>query len=300
MSVVCDQSDATVANQILKDLLKNGVLNTATVVYNDPNVGGMSITPAAVAVLQGAIHFLNWQGEQSRDLSDMWDLFISTKIKDFPEELTREEILEVMYDGIRSSIITESKRQSNHKDMVVGVDLMMSAIFHTMHYPGVDISLAFTFLNFVESLDIKLINTSSGEVHSTLKFNKTSNYVSYWDFLEGIIVAVTLYPTISYHLTINGVMMIPKYDSCVELSKYPYQVSNLNYIQVLDSNFTNHYVYGECLDSPGAGVVEESGYAYLGFATQEFIKGLLSMTKTIGVQKPWKSAGTVFDISTLL
>lgn len=291
MSTTREQYSANVTSRILGQLLQEGVLNSTLVVHQDPIIGGLSITSAAVAVLRGAVDFFNWKEGQPRDAVDLWDEV--NLGKDFPEELAREEILAMAYNALKDSIVAESLRQADKHNVVVGVDLMMAAMFHTLHQPGDDVSLAINFHSFIKSLNIQIRDTASANVcHSlNLKSDGGIDVRAYWDLLEGMMVALTLYPTIPYQLTINGAVMIPRFDSNVMLSKNVQGVVNQCYIVVLEANFTDHYVN----DRPQhSGIATEPGYGYMGFDSQNFITGLLYLTSTIGVQQPWISMGTTY------
>lgn len=294
MSTIQQYDDEHWVNKVLKDVADAGYMTNTLITTSATFSKEYGITAGAVALLTAMIHLLQWSGEQQRTAEDMWCTFLypEDETNQYPEDIGSEFILGRLCGFIRQSIINEVTQWQRLGNTVIGVDLMATAIFNTMYEPGHDISIAHHYNTLIRSLDVKLVHTTTGEVHSTLKFEKYGDMIKYWDRLEGMMVALTLYPTISYQLTLNGAVLIPKYDSMVNVEVEDSFRGDYR-ILVLDANFTDHYINGQkWCNRPR---VTEPGYSYIRFDNKTFIEGLLTLTQTIGVQQPWKELTSPSD-----
>ena len=296
MSTVFAHDDHTSTDRILSDLADAGVISSTTVVNGQPGTEQGEVTIGAVSVLRCVMHFFRWKGGILRGIEDMLDMLVHVNAEEeCPEDITHEGAVSWVRDTIRDSIITEHTRHQNLFNKVIGVDVVLAAIFHVMNSPGDDISCAYNFCDFIGGLDVKLINTTTDEVHSTLKYDTSTNMIEYWEKLEGMMVALTLYPAITYQLTINGAVVMPKYDSSLEVNNVRDLVITECKILVPDTNFTDHYV--NCQKRDPRPRTTEPGYSYVGFDNQSFLDGLLLLTRTIGVQEPWVEMERALDVS---
>ena len=294
-----DDKDVQAANQILTELYNDGVITNTVMVNDGPDKQQGCITPAAVALLHSAIHFFCWDGDVRRGSEEILGMLVHRSEQSvLSTYASYQEVLNKLWSILQRCITNEVHRQRDRGDTVIGLDLMLSAIFQTMYHIGEDIDTAHRFHNFIRTLNVTLVDHTSNEIISTLELSEHSPLKCYSEKLEGIMVGMTLYPEVTYRLTLNSVALIPKYDSNVNVNHVCEHITHQRRILVLDANFTYHYVSGQRDHHQER--TTQPGYSYIGFNSDSFLDGLLMVTLSIGVQQPWMRLDQVIDLSKIL
>lgn len=149
----------------------------------------------------------------------------------------------------------------------------------------------------MNSLEWSVTNTSTGEStgiavgpHSTSKaFPGTGVTESpIYALIDGMMMGLVLYPQLTYHITMNGVVMIPEYDSMVQLEEPGPEASAYHKYRILISakKFKGHYL-ADYLHQSRSNPRRKLTEAYVGFNHPEFLQGVLSLSQRVGVDIPW-------------
>lgn len=115
-----------------------------------------------------------------------------------------------------------------------------------------------------------IINSSTGQITQQLAdvefYNRESAVYSY--LLEGLMVGDSLYQRDTYHVGIGDVSLIPIYDSYF-ITRQHYSIND-RYTITLTTDDT---------------LVQKS----YSFDNAEFLQGVMSISRTVGVEQPWSS-----------
>jgi len=268
INVMIDDEDRQAADDVLN---KRGIRRMTSA---DDKSG---ITPVAARLLEHVYHFLRWDGSSKRDPSVIAGMINRVDFAHEKPEIIPEMLVQIISNSLKYSSIGCS---------VVGVMATVSAvlsIFGSLKWAQ----------DFLSTLNWTVIDTSDNIntiVVQRLPMNdpelpSDKRYLSHHMFylLEGMMVANTLYPEIGYRPGLDEVILIPKYDTWLELFVDDYRMRYQKYrILVPGVNFSDNYLndikeHNRFFDGTG----------YIAFESAKFLQGLLALTQTIGIDQPW-------------
>lgn len=186
------------------------------------------------------------------------------------DELDRE-ILNLLIYSLGSSLQMSSASHHRH----IGFNICFRAVLYALKCAAVK--------DVMDSLQWKLRHISSGTSHKlTLDHNSGTAYRirdERYQLIDGLMLATVLYPQLQYQVTINGVGMIPQYDTIVQAVID--QNRELTYKITIPTDKLSHQYISVDLNN------HRSSHADIEFTFPQFLQGLVSLTNTIGITTPW-------------
>jgi len=302
------EEDTSAINKVL-------AANRLTTVATEEMHG--SITPVAIRLLQHAHHFLRWDNGQLRPPSEVKKLISlynprgSREVRNMANVETSEpnDLLMKISDLFNYVV---SKVMEEHPIDVLGMGLAIKAIKYILGER--------TFDNLWDQnggFNWTVIDTSRPSIalNLGLLYFEGLVYQSTIPLLEGMMAAAVMYPQIRFRAGLEDLALIPKYDS--ESPFVPvddkYKMGQYR-ILVPGHGFTGHYLddyrrstwydlqrsidrnfldrvgdewRAAQLNGEAANIPQEFEQGYLFFELPSFLQGLISMTRTIGVDQPW-------------
>ena len=286
---IIDDDDRQAIDRVLAELYIS-VITTS----NDHG----TITPAAVRMLQYANHFLRWNADASlRDPQSISSMIIPGSFVEDIAAASQTDVPKEITHLLTYSLRVSSSGNIGLSDVIYTVIYAVKSKYLQLFFATLNWTVIDTSTNTIsQNLSVKPTNT--GRFGSGIKLY----------LLEGIMVANVLYPKISYCAGLDDVPLMPKYDSKLQLVSEHFSAGQDKYrILVPGTAFSDHYLidvkyenkfrndrnrYQQNKGGAGSFVPAELipiplSEGYLKFDSAEFLQGLLSLTRTVGVDQPW-------------
>lgn len=255
---VCDISPCTLGSQ------SNGNVTDA-------------MSPAAIELMKWLYRYLkiapNGNPRTPREVSDLVSLAsfaVDIGNSQSNEELDREILNLLIYS---LTISRQQSSASHHRH--IGFDTCFRAVLYALKRAAIKA--------IMNSLQWKLRHIPSGTSYElTLDHNSaTARRIrnERYQLIDGLMLATVLYPQLQYQVTINGIGMIPQYDTSIRAVVNEYM--ELTYRILIPTDKLSHQYISQNLKN------NRTSEAYIEFTFPQFLQGLVSLTRTIGVTTPW-------------
>lgn len=274
------------------------ILNELSFSPIDSN-GNLDITPVSVLLLEYIYHYLRWDSNGLfRSPSEVSAMILPGSFAQELAEGSPADTPQRIKNVLRYSLSVSSHGKVGLADII-----------ETLQY-----AVKSTYIpKFLDTLNWTVLTVPDHRIamHLSLGPIKLDHFGLgiRFNLLEGMMLAVTLYPNISYRAGLDDKPLIAEYDAKVQLSNrsLAHRVEKYR-IKVPGVRFTGRYlreiIYQNELvtainqrqrnKGDGSEKLEEITSlplqeGYIRFDVPEFLQGLLSFTHTIAVEQPWLS-----------
>ena len=265
------EEDVSAINNVLEKL-------RLTTIATEEHRG--NITPVAIRILQYTYHFIRWGNNQLRSPSEIGQLI---SLDSFAQRIMKAEPneLAVEIENLFSYAIDMIKQNYGQ---VFGLESAIGVIYETLELTD---ELFATFDWTVIDIRNSTIVLHMGPLSSHGMFTQAKI-----PLLEGMMAATAVYPQIHYQAGLDELVVIPKYDSGMKLQSVDETFDIGKYRVLLPAQrLTDRYLSDLALSRPRSerrnNALPALEQGYLVFDSLDFLRGMISMSATIGVDQPW-------------
>lgn len=281
------QDGAAVIASILK------VLNIPKVIAVGDSSG--DVTPAAVRFLLYAYQFLYVDGDTVRTPQAVSDLVQPASFRDDLESASPATLSQEIFDLVKyaTSITISNRPVKSWNANVFGLSHAMDAVAYALNHKA--------FKQFMTTLNWTVLSKADHSVALNIGpvtvIRAGDGLRSY--LLEGLMAAGTAYPELSYQGGLDQVMLMPTYDSELQIEPADVHVPRKYRILLSAKRFTDHYLEDIMVENRNRGskanlpiISMPLSQGYLYFNSPEFLQGMLQLTRTVGLDTPWLALET--------